>query len=227
LPNQPVTHPSAGNIAGGGFAVVRTGAGKAVAVDFREVAPAAATADMYLDKDGNPTSGSLRGDRAVGVPGSVAGLWALHKKLGRKPWKELLAPAIALASGGFEVDDKLHESIVGLAMLLVKSPATAAIWLPNRVPRAKGDKVAIPELAAVLGRIAERGPDGFYKGETAAAIVAEMKAGGGLITADDLANYSVVWRDPLRFSYRGYSVIAMPPPSALIRSMLRSEIVSQ
>jgi gamma-glutamyltranspeptidase/glutathione hydrolase len=209
-----VTRPSAGNIAGGGFAVVRTGAGKAVAVDFREVAPAAATSDMYLDKDGNPTAGSLRGDRAVGVPGSVAGLWALHKKLGRKPWKELLAPAIALASGGFEVDDKLHESIVSLAMLLVKSPATAAIWLPNRVPRAKGDKVTIPELATVLGRIAERGPDGFYKGETAAAIVAEMKAGGGLITAEDLASYSVVWRDPLRFSYRGYSVIAMPPPSS-------------
>jgi len=209
-----VTHPSAGNLAGGGFAVVRTGAGKAVAVDFREVAPAAATADMYLDKNGNPTDGSLRGDRAVGVPGSVAGLWAIHKKLGKKPWKEVVAPAIALARDGFEVDDKLHQSIVALGQLLVKSPATAAIWLPNRVPRAKGDKVAIPELAAVLGRIAERGPDGFYKGETAEAIVAEMKAGGGLITAEDLASYSVVWRDPLRFSYRGYSVIAMPPPSS-------------
>jgi len=209
-----VTHPSAGNIAGGGFAVVRTGAGKAVALDFREVAPAAATPDMYLDKDGKPTDGSLRGDRAVGVPGSVAGLWALHQKLGKKPWKELVAPAIALARDGFEVDEKLHQSIAGLAMLLVQSPATQAIWLPNRVPRAKGDKVAIPELATVLERIAEHGPDGFYKGETAAAIVAEMKAGGGLITADDLANYRVVWREPLRFSYRGYSMVSMPPPSS-------------
>jgi len=209
-----VTHPTAGNIAGGGFAVVRTGAGKATALDFREVAPAAATPDMYLDKDGKPTDGSLRGDRAVGVPGSVAGLWALHKKFGKKSWKEVVGPAIALARDGFEVDEKLHQSIVTLALLLVKSPATAAIWLPNRVPRAKGDKVAIPELATVLERIAERGPDGFYKGETAAAIVAEMKAGGGLITADDLAKYTVMWREPLRFSYRGYSLVSMPPPSS-------------
>jgi gamma-glutamyltranspeptidase/glutathione hydrolase len=209
-----VTHPSAGNIGGGGFAVVRTAAGKAVAIDFREVAPAAATADMYLDKDGKPTDGSLRGDRAVGVPGSVAGLWEMHKKLGKKPWKDVVAPAIALARDGFEIDDKLHQSLVAVAMLLVKSPATAAIWLPNRVPRAKGDKVAIPALAEVLERIAERGADGFYKGETAAAIVAEMKAGGGLITAEDLAGYRVAWRAPLRFTYRGYSVVAMPPPSS-------------
>jgi len=209
-----VTHPSAGNIAGGGFAVVRTGAGKAVALDFREVAPAAATPDMYLDKDGKPTDGSLHGDRAVGVPGSVAGLWALHGKLGKKPWKELMAPAIALARDGFEVDEKLHQSIAALAPLLGKSPASAAIWLPNGAPRATGDKVAIPELATVLGRIAEHGPDGFYKGETAAAIVAEMKAGGGVITADDLANYRVQWREPLRFSYRGYSLASMPPPSS-------------
>src|SRR5262245_4247089 len=95
-----VTHPTAGNIAGGGFAVVRTGPGKAVALDFREVAPAAATADMYLDKDGNPTDASLHGDLAVGVPGSVAGLWALHKKLGKKPWKAVVAPSIALARHG-------------------------------------------------------------------------------------------------------------------------------
>jgi gamma-glutamyltranspeptidase / glutathione hydrolase len=209
-----VTHPSAGNLGGGGFAVVRTGAGKAVALDFREVAPAAATPDMYLDKDGKPTDGSLRGDRAVGVPGSVAGLWALHQKLGKKPWKEVVAPAIALARDGFEVDEKLHDSLVAVAPLLVKSPASAAIWLPNRIPRAKGAKVAIPELAAVLGRIAERGADGFYQGETAAAIVAEMKAGGGIMTAEDLAKYKVEWRAPLRFGYRGYSLVSMPPPSS-------------
>ncbi|HEU4727432.1 MAG TPA: gamma-glutamyltransferase [Kofleriaceae bacterium] len=209
-----VTHPSAGNIAGGGFAVIRTAAGKAVAIDFREVAPGAATADMFLDQAGNPTGGSLRGDRAVGVPGSVAGLWAMHEKLGKKPWKELIAPAIALARDGFEIDEKLHQSIVNAGPLLVRSPATQAIWAPNRIARAKGDHVAIPELATVLARIAERGPDGFYKGETAAAIVAEMKAGGGIITADDLARYRAEWRDPLRFSYRGYSMIAMPPPSS-------------
>jgi len=209
-----VTHPSAGNIAGGGFAVVRTGAGKAVALDFREVAPAAATADMYLDKDGNMTEGSLRGDLATGVPGSVAGLWALHKKFGKKPWKAVVAPAIALARDGFEVDAYLHRSLTMFAKRFAKNPSSAAIWAPNGVPRETGDKVVNPELAVVLKRIADRGPDGFYKGETAAAIVAEMKAGGGIITADDLAKYKPVWRDPLRFSYRGYSLVSMPPPSS-------------
>src|SRR5215468_3387975 len=209
-----VTHPTAGNIAGGGFAVVRTGPGKAVALDFREVAPAAATADMYLDKDGNPTDRSLHGDLAVGVPGSVAGLWELHHRLGKKPWKAVVAPAIALARDGFEVTEKLHQAIVALAPLLSRSPASAALWLPGGVARAAGDRVTNPDLAAALGRIAERGPAGFYKGETAAAIVAEMKAGGGIITAEDLAKYKPIWRDPLRFSYRGYSVASMPLPSS-------------
>jgi len=209
-----VTHPSAGNIAGGGFAVVRTRAGKAVALDFRETAPAAATPDMYLDKSGNPTDASLYGDRAVGVPGSVLGLWELHKKLGKKPWKDLVAPAIALARGGFAIDEKLHDSLTRIAPRLAKNPASAAIWLVDGAARATGDKVAIPELAEVLERIATRGAAGFYKGETAAAIVAEMKAGGGLITEQDLAKYTVVWREPLRFGYRGYSLVSMPPPSS-------------
>ncbi|HEX3762361.1 MAG TPA: gamma-glutamyltransferase [Kofleriaceae bacterium] len=209
-----VTHPTAGNIAGGGFAVVRTGPGKAVALDFRELAPSAASADMYLDKDGNPTDKSLHGDLAVGVPGSVAGLWELHHKLGKKPWKAVVAPAIALARDGFEVTEKLHQAIVALTPLLEKSPASAAMWLPGGVARATGDRVTNPEIATVLGRIADHGPDGFYKGETAAAIVAEMKAGGGIITASDLAKYKPIWRDPLRFSYRGYSVAAMPLPSS-------------
>lgn len=209
-----VTHPTAGNIAGGGFAVVRTGPGKAIALDFREMAPAAATPDMYLDKEGNPTDGSLRGDRAVGVPGSVAGLYALHKKLGKRPWKEVVAPAIALARDGFDVEPKLHASLVALTPLIKDIPSTAAIWLPGGKPLDEGAHVKIPELATVLTRIAQHGPDGFYKGETAAAIVAEMKAGGGLITAADLASYKVVWREPLRFGYRGYSLVSMPPPSS-------------
>jgi gamma-glutamyltranspeptidase/glutathione hydrolase len=209
-----VTHPSAGNIGGGGFAVVRTGRGKAVALDFREVAPGAATADMYLDDKGNLTDASRRGDLSTGVPGTVAGLWALHGKLGKLPWKALVAPAIALARDGFEVDERLHQSIAQLAPMLSKHPKTAAIWLPDRAPVATGDKVAIPELAATLERIAARGADGFYKGETAAAIVAEMKSGGGIITADDLAKYRPVWREPLRFAYRGYALASMPPPSS-------------
>jgi gamma-glutamyltranspeptidase/glutathione hydrolase len=209
-----VTHPSAGNIAGGGFAIVRTGAGKALALDFREVAPAAATADMYLDKDGKPTDGSLRGAKAVGVPGSVAGLYALHKKLGKKKWRDVVAPAIALARDGFEIDDKLHGSLVAIAPRIKDIPATAAIWLRDGKALDAGAHVAIPELATVLERIAAKGPDGFYKGETAAAIVAEMTQHGGLITEADLAKYAPVWREPLRFGYRGYSLVSMPPPSS-------------
>jgi gamma-glutamyltranspeptidase/glutathione hydrolase len=169
---------------------------------------------MYLDKSRNLIDSSLYGDRAVGVPGSVAGLWALHQKLGKKKWEDLVAPAVALARNGFEIDDKLHRSLLQMAAGLARNPASAAIWLVNGAARAAGDKVAIPELAVVLERIAQRGPDGFYKGDTAAAIVAEMKAGGGLITAEDLASYTVVWRAPLRFTYRGYSLVSMPPPSS-------------
>jgi gamma-glutamyltranspeptidase/glutathione hydrolase len=208
-----VVHPTAGNLGGGGFAVVRTEPGKAAALDFRETAPAAATETMFQDQDGRPTDRSLVGHLASGVPGSVAGLWALHRKYGKKPWKELVAPAIALARGGFVIDEVLAKNLANprLAEHLKRSPATAAIWLASRSPDAK---VTIPDLAATLERIAARGPDGFYKGETAAAIVAEMKAGGGLITAADLAGYKAIWREPLRFSHRGHTITSMPLPSS-------------
>jgi gamma-glutamyltranspeptidase/glutathione hydrolase len=209
-----VVHPSAGNLGGGGFAVVRVAAGKAVALDFREVAPGAATADMYLDKDGKPTKQSLRGYRASGVPGSVAGLWTLHQKLGKKPWKELVEPAIALARDGFPIDEGTHNSIVLRASELLEDPKTGDIWLPGRVPRETNATVAIPQLAVALERIRDSGADGFYKGETAKAIADEMKRGGGLITLDDLAKYQAVWREPLRFTYRGFSLASMPPPSS-------------
>jgi gamma-glutamyltranspeptidase/glutathione hydrolase len=208
-----VVHPTAGNIGGGGFAVVRIEPGKGMALDFRETAPAAATEKMFLDQDGKPTPRSLVGHLASGVPGAVAGLWELHKKLGKKPWKELVAPAIALARDGFVIDRYLAKNLANprLAEHLKRSPASAAIWLAPRSPDAK---VAIPELAATLERIAARGPDGFYKGETAAAIVAEMKSGGGIITAEDLAGYKAIWREPLRFSYRGHTIASMPLPSS-------------
>lgn len=209
-----VVHPTAGNLAGGGFAVVRVARGKAVALDFRETAPAKATADMYLDATGKPTKASLNGDLAVGVPGSVAGLWALHHKLGKQPWKELVEPAIKLARDGFVVDEWLHRSIEAGAKRLAQNPKTAAIWMPAGAALAPGAKVSIPELATVLERIRDKGPDGFYKGPTAAAIVDEMKAGGGIITAADLAGYQPAWRDPLRFGYRGHSIVSMPPPSS-------------
>lgn len=211
-----VTHPSAGNLGGGGFAVVRTAPGKAMALDFRETAPGAATETMFLDKDGKPTNDSQLGHRASGVPGSVAGLYELHKKLGKKPWKELVEPAIKLARDGFTIDEYVAKAIARKPTLakLQKSPASAALWAPGGKPLEVGAIVKIPELATTLERIRDRGSDGFYRGDTAAAIVAEMKAGGGLITAEDLAGYQPVWREPLRFDYRGRSVVSMPPPSS-------------
>ncbi|MEP6859363.1 MAG: gamma-glutamyltransferase [Deltaproteobacteria bacterium] len=209
-----VTHPSAGNLAGGGFAVVRLAKGKAATLDFRETAPAAATANMYLDNGGNPTRESLIGDRACGVPGSVAGLYELQNKYGKMKWADVIAPAIALAKDGFAVPEKLHESLVRVAKYRGDRITSAPLWWPDGKPIATGTVVKNPELVTVLERIAAKGRDGFYTGDTAAAILAEMKKGKGLITAADLSGYKAVWRDPLYASYRGKKVIAMPPPSS-------------
>jgi gamma-glutamyltranspeptidase/glutathione hydrolase len=208
-----VTHPSAGNLAGGGFAVVRVGKGQAMALDFRETAPAAATADMFLDVNGKPTDQSLSGDRACGVPGSVAGLYELHHKYGKAKWADLIAPAIKLAREGFAVDEHLHRSLVRV-LKDRGSITTAQLWWPGGKPVEVGTVVKNPELAIVLERIATLGPDGFYKGDTAKAIVAEMEHGKGIITAADLAAYKAVWREPLRSTYRGKKLITMPPPSS-------------
>lgn len=207
-----VTHPSAGNIAGGGFAIVRTAKRRATALDFREVAPAAATPTMFLDASGNPTKESVNGDKAVGVPGSVAGLWALHQKYGKAKWKTLIAPAIKLAQDGFSVGEILHATLERTAK--TRPTAGAPLWWPGGKARAVGEVVKNPELALALERIAANGPAGFYSGETAAAIVAEMKRGGGIITAEDLANYKVVWREPLKVRYRDHELYTMPPPSS-------------
>ncbi len=211
-----VVFPTAGNIGGGGFAIVRTGPGKTLALDFREVAPGAATETMFLDDKGNPTDASIVGHRASGVPGAVAGMWALHGKLGKKPWAELVAPAIALAKDGFEVDSWLSSSLgrASTKKRLLKSAATAKQWYVGGEPVKPGTKITQPELAATLERIAAKGPDGFYKGETAQLVVDEMKRGGGIITAADLANYKVEWRTPLSFGYRGRTLTSMPPPSS-------------
>jgi gamma-glutamyltranspeptidase / glutathione hydrolase len=209
-----VVHPTAGNLGGGGFAIVHTSDRKTLAIDFRETAPAAATPTMFLDAAGTPTKDSVIGDRAVGVPGSVAGLWALHQQLGSKPWRDLVAPAIALARDGFAVDAVLHGSIEYKHKLLATNAASAALWLPGGRARDAGERVQNPELAAVLERIAASGPDGFYKGETANAIVAEMQRGGGVIDAADLAHYTVERREPLVFEYRGLHVATMPLPSS-------------
>lgn len=210
-----VVMPSAGNIGGGGFMVASVG-GKSYALDFREKAPAAAKADMYLDKAGNATTDSREGHLAAGVPGSVAGLWAAHQKLGgpKKKWADLLAPAIRLAKEGFVVDEPFAEVVAQSEKKLAKYPASAALFLPGGKPVAAGERWKNPDLAAVLERIADKGPRAFYTGRTAELVVAEMKRGKGLVTAADLKAYDAKWRDPIEFTYRGHRVVSMPPPSS-------------
>ncbi|NVB80825.1 MAG: gamma-glutamyltransferase, partial [Kofleriaceae bacterium] len=219
-----VTRPTAGNLGGGGFAVVRTGKGKATALDFRETAPAAATSNMY---EADPKS-SLVGFKASGVPGSVAGLYELHKKLGKKKWTDVVAPAIALAKDGYQVGPYLHDAIERRNKMSPMSGELAARFVPDGQPLEVGAVVKNPELVTVLERIAKKGPEGFYKGETAKAIASAMAAGGGLITEKDLAGYKAVWRKPIEFDYRGRHVITMPMPSsggivlALTANMLKA-----
>ena len=209
-----VVYPEAGNIGGGGFLVARLADGQTVALDFREKAPLAAARDMYVDAQGNVTNKSLIGHLASGVPGAVAGLWAAHQRLGSRPWAELLAPAIQYAEQGFDIDQHGATVLRGHVDRLRQFPASAALFLPDGKPLAQGTTWRNPELAAVLKRIAQEGPKGFYEGETAQLIVAEMKRGGGIITLDDLRRYQPKWREPVFFEYRGHRVISMPPASS-------------
>ena len=208
-----VTLPSAGNVGGGGFAVISVN-GQAAALDFRETAPAAATRNMYLDQQGSVTDRSITGHLAAGVPGSVAGLWALHQKFGTKPWAELVNPAMTLAERGFPVDADFSSAVADEAKRLSKFPASAALFLPGGAQPAEGSTWSDPDLARVLRRIATGGRDGFYKGDTAALIAGEMKNGGGIIAREDLERYEPKWRDPVTFTYRGRRVVSMPPPSS-------------
>ncbi|MBS2014184.1 MAG: gamma-glutamyltransferase [Deltaproteobacteria bacterium] len=209
-----VAYPTAGNIGGGGFAVTRF-RGETKALDFRETAPAKATRDMFVGPDGKAKPDAREGIKSVGVPGSVMGLWELHQKLGskKKTWAELLAPAIALAEKGFEVDEGYLSTFEWAGKRLQKHPVSAALFFPNGALPAKGSLFKNPELAQVLRRI-EKGPQGFYAGPTAEALVAQMKEEGGLITLDDLAKYRAKWRTPIEFKYRGHKVTSMPPPSS-------------
>ncbi|MCU0223847.1 MAG: gamma-glutamyltransferase [Acidobacteria bacterium] len=213
-----VTFPYAGNLGGGGFCVVREPDGTALALDFRETAPSAATRDMFLDPRGEVVPGaSLYTLRAAGVPGSVAGLAALHAAGGARAWSELFAPAIALADDGFVLDPWTARSFAERAReLAAEVPAALqpAINFGRTFRGAAGETLRQPELAATLQRIAEGGPGEFYRGRTAELIVAAMRAGGGLITAEDLAGYRAVWRAPVEGIYRGHRVISMPPPSS-------------
>ena len=208
-----VVYPTAGNLGGGGFIVARV-ARQSAALDFREVAPGAATRDMFIGADGNVTGNSLTGALAAGVPGTVAGLWAAHTKYGSKPWKELLQPAIDLAEKGFATDSAFTEDLQWEFKRLQRFPASAALFVPNGAAIAHGATWRNPDLGAALRRIAEGGRDGFYTGKTAGLIVAEMRRGGGVISHKDLRGYEPLWRDPVEFTYRGHRVISMPPASS-------------
>lgn len=208
-----VVNPEAGNLGGGGFMMVRLGNGSVHALDHREKAPLAATRDMYLDEDGNLTDKSVLGHLAAGVPGTVAGLWEAHRRFGTMEWAALVEPAIRLA-GGFEVTKRLVSTLEAARDRILPFPASARVFLPGGEVPAIGDTFVQPDLAAVLTRLRDRGPDDFYRGETARLIAAEMERGGGIITLEDLDRYQAVWREPVAFGYRGYTAYSMPPPSS-------------
>jgi gamma-glutamyltranspeptidase / glutathione hydrolase len=209
-----VTHPTAGNIGGGGFIVFRPAAGAPEAYDFREMAPAKATPTMFL-KDGK-YSAELHHDSylSVGVPGTVAGLHLAWKEHGKLPWPRLVQPAIGLARDGFHVTEGLARSLRSVLKSMAPYPASVAQFSKNGTPYEAGDLLKQPDLARTLQRIADQGPAGFYDGDTAALVEKDMAAHGGLITRADLKAYQPKKRTPIAGTYRGYDIISMPPVSS-------------
>ncbi|MDC7712369.1 gamma-glutamyltransferase [Vogesella indigofera] len=205
-----VTYPEAGNIGGGGFMTIYMN-GKPYFIDYRERAPLAATKAMYLDKNGEVIPGmSAFGYRAVGVPGTVAGLWEAQKRFGKLKWQEVVAPAIHYARDGFVVEQQLVERAADASKDFGGKTNFAQYFGSLKA----GQNFKQPELAAVLGRISQQGAKGFYSGKTADLIDSAMKKGGGLITKNDLAQYKAVWRQPLEADWNSFQVITAPPPSS-------------
>ncbi len=209
-----VVHPEAGNLGGGGFAVIRLRDGTVQTLDYRETAPSRATRDMYVDERGEPTERSVTGHLAAGVPGAVAGLVESHARHGRLPFATVIEPAIRLAREGYVVDEHRSRSTRSDSARLSSFPASRASFLPGGAPPVPGTTLRQPDLAATLDAIRERGTAGFYAGRVADLIVAEMARGGGLISLDDLAAYRAIWRDPITLSYRGHTIYSMPPASS-------------
>ena len=209
-----VVQPRAGNLGGGGFAVTRFGS-EVKTLDFREIAPAGATRDMYLNERGEPRpEASLVGPLAAGVPGSPAGLYELHRLLGRLPWAEVVAPAIRLARDGFTVNRRLERVIGENADLLQRFPETAAVWLPGGRPPVAGSTMRLPELAATLEAYAAKGAPAITEGPIAVAVELVARRYGGVLRAADLAAYRPVWREPVQFEAFGWQVASMPLPSS-------------
>lgn len=208
-----VTWPEAGNIGGGGYTVVRMADGRVAAIDYREIAPLAATRDMYLDANGKLTDKSVYGHLASGVPGAVAGMAALLERYGTMPLSRVMQPAIALAREGFVVDTALAGSIARARGMVTRFQRSTP-YFADGVPLAAGARLVQPDLARTLQAIAEQGPAAFYRGWVADSLVAEMQRGGGIITKQDLQGYQPVWRTPIRTTYRGYGLLSMPPSSS-------------
>src|SRR6476660_6118390 len=214
-----VTHPAAGNLGGGGFMMICLKDGTTTAIDYREMAPAAAHRDVYLDKNGNlieGDGGSIVGYRAAGVPGTVRGMELALKKYGsgKLSWSQLIEPARQLAANGFTITYELAHSLHSGREYLSQYPETKRIYLRNGNFYKEGELFRQPELAATFTRLQRSGPNEFYEGETARLIVADMKRNNGLMTIEDLHGYVAKERTAVRGSYRGHEIISMPPPSS-------------
>ncbi|MHC2463184.1 gamma-glutamyltranspeptidase/glutathione hydrolase [Bradyrhizobium embrapense] len=210
-----VAYPAAGNLGGGGFMTIQLADGRKTFLDFRETAPKGATANMYLDKDGNVIPGlSTKGHLAVGVPGSVAGMEYAREKYGTMKRADVIAPALQLAEDGFVLDQGDISMLETSTKDFQDDPASGAIFLNNGKPFQVGERLTQHELAETLREISKRGTDGFYKGWVGAAIVASSQAGKGLLTQEDLDHYRVRELAPVECDYRGYHVVSAPPPSS-------------
>jgi len=210
-----VVYPRAGNLGGGGFAVLRLPNGKTDAIDFRETAPLQAHKDLYLDENGNVIPGlSTEGGLAVGVPGTVAGLHAAWKKYGKlKEWEDLLQPAIKLAENGFPISKTEAKRLNHFKEVFTKYNPQNKVFI-KRTPWKEGDILIQKDLAKTLKMIAQNGPSSFYNGDIAKEIVKEVTKNGGIISEEDLKQYTPRFRTPIEVNYRSYKVISMPPPSS-------------
>lgn len=215
-----VVYPGAGNIGGGGFMVYRDKDGKAYTLDYREKAPGRATQNMYLDSAGNVRPGlSISGHLASGVPGSVDGMVEAHQRFGKLPWARVIQPAIDLAQKGFALTERDALGLNRIKSDLLQINPGKSYFLRSTTPADtvawhQGDRLVQADLARTLQRIQAQGRAGFYEGETARLLADEMKRGGGIITEEDLRNYHAVWRDPIRATYKNYTVVTMPPTSS-------------
>ncbi|MBC8396894.1 MAG: gamma-glutamyltransferase [Flavobacteriales bacterium] len=207
-----VAYPIAGNIGGGGFVVYHTSEGESGSLDFREKAPGNAFKDMYLDENGNVIENmSTLGGAAVGVPGSISGIFEIHSKFGSLPIEDLFQPSIELAKNGFIVTKKQEEALKDKLQDFINVNGSESLFSQNYK---QGDTLKNINLSITLDKISKNGPKAFYEGEIAEMIIEEIEESGGIMTVEDLKNYNSVWRDPIKFKYKGLDIISMPLPSS-------------